>query len=55
MSLFSFGEKLEIIVGTENLETVVYVKSNAIVPWNLSADTKGKVERIFEELEKFTK
>lgn len=54
-SLFSFGEKLEIIVSTEGSQSLVYVKSEAVVPWNISADAKGKLKYIFDELDKVVK
>ncbi|MEP0825800.1 MAG: hypothetical protein HRF40_09960 [Nitrososphaera sp.] len=47
MSLFSFGESLEVIVSANGTGSVLYVKSKAKIAWNISADTQGKVDTLF--------
>lgn len=50
-SFFSFGESLEVIVGSSANGSILYVKSKAKIAWNISADTQGKVNELFRAVE----
>ena len=51
VSLFSFGESLEVIVGSNGSGSILYIKSKAKIAWNISADIRGKVDTLFGIIE----
>lgn len=48
VSLFSFGETLEIIVGNEGDSSLVYVRSKTRIPWNITAQLDKKIKTLFQ-------
>lgn len=51
MSLFSFGENLEIIVSNHDNGSIVRVKAKSKVRWNITSDIEEKANQIFELLD----
>lgn len=52
LSLFSYGENVEIIVSREREGSKVFVSSKPKVFFNITANTRRNVQRVFEALEK---
>ena len=50
-SLFSFGEKFEVIVVEQKTGSVVRIKTKSRVPWNVTSGVKGKTRKLFDILE----
>jgi ubiquinone biosynthesis protein COQ9 len=55
MSWFSFGESLEIIVSSKGKGSILYVKSKAKIPWNMTSDVRGRVDSLFRLVDDRTK
>ena len=51
MSLFSFGESFEIIVSDHDQGSIVRVKGESNLKWNVSSNVKEKISEIFELLD----
>lgn len=51
MSLLSFGESFEIIVGGSGDESVVRVKSKSRIRWNVTSQVEKKSEEILDLIE----
>lgn len=51
MSLFSFGENFDIIVASHNNGSIVRVRANSKVKWNVTSDVVNKAKKIFELLD----
>jgi len=52
MSLLSYGENVEVIVNREKDGSKVFVSSKPKVFFNITANPKRNVQRVFEALEK---
>jgi len=52
VSLLSYGENVEVIVNREKEGSKVFVSSSPKVFFNITANTKRNVERVFKSLEK---
>jgi len=52
MSLLSYGENVEVIVNREKDGSKVFVSSKPKMFFNITANTKRNVRRVFEALEK---
>ena len=50
LSLFSFGESLEVTVQPKDKGSLVIFRSQGKVPWNITDDPKGVVQRIQDAL-----
>ncbi len=50
LSLFSFGENLEVTVQPRDSDTLVVFRSQGKVTWNITADPRGIVQRIQDSL-----
>lgn len=54
LSLFSFGESLEVIVQSEGVNSLVVFRAQGKVPWNITTDPRNIVQRVRDSLkEKF--
>ncbi|NIP61281.1 MAG: hypothetical protein GWN01_10255 [Nitrosopumilaceae archaeon] len=51
MSLLSFGESFEIIVGGTENDSVVRVKSKSRIRWNITSQTEEKTKEILNLIE----
>ena len=51
MSLFSFGENFEAIVAGQGKGSMVKLRAKSKIKWNVTANNKNIVARIFESLD----
>ncbi len=51
VSFFSFGEHIEIFISAQKNNSIVQIKSNSKVLWNISSNTQKKIDEIFTLLD----